>query len=85
MYLSIENDFLVKDKSIIGIFDLDNTTVTERGREFLDKAEKEGHVVPWYPKNPGDLPLNYILTVEYGMTKIYQTGLTAQKLEKRLK
>ena len=80
MYLSIGNDFAVRDKHIIGIFDMDNTTVTARGREFLEKAEKEGQIVPF-----DDLPKTYILAMEYGIPKIYQTNLTAQTLEKRLK
>ena len=80
MYLSIGNDMAVRDRNIIGIFDLDNTTVTARGREFLQKAEQEGQVVPW-----DDLPKSYILAVEYGMTKIYQTSLSTSTLEKRLK
>ena len=80
MYISIGNDFAVRHSTIIGIFDLDNTTVTARGREFLERAEKEGQVVPW-----DDLPRSFILTSEYGMTKIYQTNFSTQTLEKRLK
>ena len=85
MYLSIGNDMAVRDRSIIGIFDIDNTTVTARGREFLDRAEKEGHVVPWDAKSLDELPKSYILTTEYGMTRIYQTSLATATLEKRLK
>ena len=80
MYLSIGSDLAVRESSIIGIFDMDNTTVTARGREFLERAEKEGQIVPW-----DDLPKSYILTMEYGMTRIYQTSWTTQTLEKRLK
>ena len=80
MYIPIGNDMSVRDRNVIGIFDLDTTTVTARGREFLQQAEKEGQVVPW-----DDLPKSYILTVEYGMTKIYQTSLTTATLEKRMK
>ena len=80
MYLSIGNDMAVRDSTIIGIFDLDNTTVTARGREFLERAEKEGQLVPW-----DELPKSFILTVEYGMTRVYQTSLSTQTLEKRLK
>ena len=80
MYLPIGNDMSVRSSSVIGIFDLDNTTVTRRGQEFLSRAEKEGQVVPW-----DDLPKSYILAVEYGLTKVYQTSLTTQTLEKRLK
>ena len=85
LYLSIGNDFAVREKNIIGIFDLDNTTVTARGREFLANAEKEGQIVPWDARSPEDLPKSYILTVEYGMTRIYQTSLTTHTLQKRLK
>ena len=80
MYLSIGNDMAVRDKSIIGIFDLDNTSTSKRTREFLEKNEKEGQVVPC-----DDLPKSYVLTTEYGMDRIYLTSLTAATLEKRLK
>ena len=46
MYLSIGNDMAVRESSIIGIFDLDNTTTSKRTREFLEKNEKEGQVIP---------------------------------------
>ena len=36
MYLSIGNDMAVRDRSIIGIFDLDNTSTSKRTREFLE-------------------------------------------------
>ena len=80
MYISIGNDFAVRESTIIGIFDLDNTTVNPRGREFLERAEKEGQIVPW-----DDLPRSFILTSEYGMTKIYQTSLSTQTLAKKMK
>jgi hypothetical protein len=80
MYLSIGNDMAVRDRSVIGIFDIDNTTVTARGREFLSRAEKEGQVVPC-----DDLPKSYVLTVEYGMERVFLSGLSASTLEKRMK
>ena len=80
MYLSIGNDMALRDRSVIGIFDLDNTTVTARGREFLSRAEKEGQVVPC-----DDLPKSYVLTVEYGMERVFLSGLSASTLEKRMK
>ena len=80
MYLSIGNDMAVRDKSIIGIFDMDNTSTSKRTREFLAKAEKNGEVVPC-----DDLPKSFVLTAEYGLDRIYLTALSAATLEKRLK
>lgn len=80
MYLSIGNDMAVRDRSIIGIFDMDNTSTSRRTREFLSRAEKNGEVVPC-----DDLPKSFVLTAEYGLDRIYLTSLTAATLEKRLK
>ena len=80
MYLSIGNDMAVRDRSIIGIFDMDNTSTSKRTREFLEKCEKEGQVVPC-----DDLPKSFILTAEYGLDRVYLTALSASTLEKRLK
>ena len=80
MYLSIGDDLAVRGASVIGIFDLDNTTTSKRTREFLQKAEQEGQVVPC-----DDLPKSFLLTAEYGLPKIYLTTLSASTLEKRLR
>ncbi len=80
MYLNIGNDMAVREKSVIGIFDLDNTTTSRRTREFLERAEQEGLVVPC-----DDLPKSFVLTQEYGMLRVYLTSLSAATLEKRIK
>lgn len=80
MYLNIGNDMAVRDSSVIGIFDMDNTSTSKRTREFLAHAEKEGQVVPC-----DDLPKAFVLTAEYGLDRIFLTSLSSATLEKRLK
>lgn len=80
MYLNIGNDMAVRDTSIIGIFDMDNTSTSKRTREFLAKAEKDGSVVPC-----DDLPKAFVLTAEYGFQRVRLTSLNTATLEKRLK
>ena len=80
MYLSIGNDMAVRDRAVIGIFDLDNTSTSKRTREFLDRAEKEGQVIPC-----DDLPKSFFLTSEYGFNRVHLTTLSSQTLEKRMK
>ena len=80
MYLSIGHDMAVRESSLIGIFDMDNTTTSKRTREFLENAEKEGQVVPC-----DELPKSYILTAEYGINRVYLTSLSPSTLEKRIK
>jgi hypothetical protein len=78
VYLSIGNDMAVREKSIIGIFDLDNTTTSRRTLEFLAAAEADGKVVPC-----DDLPKSFVVTAEYGMDRVYLTSLNTSTLEKR--
>ena len=80
MYLSIGNDMAVRDRSIVGIFDLDNTSTSRRTREFLERAETEGEVVPC-----DDLPKSFVLTSEYGFSRVRLTALNSATLEKRMK
>ena len=70
----------VRESSIIGIFDMDNTSTSKRTREFLARSERDGQVVPC-----DDLPKSFVLTAEYGLDRIYLTSLNASTLEKRLK
>ncbi len=79
MYLSIGNDMAVRESSIIGIFDMDNTSTSKRTREFLAKAEEAGQVVPC-----DDLPKSFLITSEYGMNQVRLSGLSAHTLEKRV-
>lgn len=45
MFLHLGQDTVIHQDDIIGIFDLDNTTVSKRTRDFLSKQEKAGRVV----------------------------------------
>lgn len=45
MYLHLGQDIIVMTERIVGVFDLDNTTVSKHTRNFLGKAQKEGRVV----------------------------------------
>lgn len=80
MYLSIGNDMAVRTSSILGIFDMDNTSTSKRTRDFLNKAEQDGLVVPC-----DDLPKSFVVTAEYGFIKVHLSSLSARTLEKRLK
>ena len=78
MYLSIGNDMAVRASSIVGIFDMDNTSTSKRTREFLAKAEEQGQVVPCE-----DLPKSFLVNSEYGMNQVHLSGLSTHTLEKR--
>ena len=80
MYINIGNDMAVRESALIGIFDMDNTTTSQKTREFLKNAQEEGMVVAC-----DDLPKSFILTAEYPMTRVYESTLSSYTLEKRIK
>lgn len=82
MYLYLGQDKVVRYKEIIGIFDLDNTTVSKTTREMLGKAEKSGDAVTIM----GDLPKSYIVcSEEKGKQKIYISPVTPSTLQRRIR
>ena len=45
MYLHLGQDTVIQTKDIIGIFDLENSTISKYTREYLAKAERSGRVI----------------------------------------
>ena len=79
MYLHLGQEKVIKTEDIIGIFDLDTTTVSSKTRKFLNKAEKKGQVsVVSY-----ELPKSFILCKANGEQKIYLSQISPTTLLKR--
>ena len=45
MYLYLGQDTVVPMRDVVGIFDMDNTTIAKSTRDFLSDAEKRDQVV----------------------------------------
>jgi hypothetical protein len=83
MYLHLGEGTIVKTKDIIGIFDMDNTTVMKSSRTFLNKAEKEKRAITV----SYELPKSFVVVKsrEEKENKIYISQLSSQTLENRTK
>ena len=82
MYLHLGESTVVREKDIIGIFDLDTTTVMKASRNFINKASKEGNVV----NVSFELPKAFVVTRKKKETNktIYISQLSSQTLYKRI-
>ena len=82
MYLHLGQDTLVKTKDLIGIFDLDNTTVAGSTRGVLEKAEKTGRVVTV----ADDLPKTFVLCAKDRRDhRVYLSQISTSTLRKRIR
>lgn len=79
MYIPIGNDLSIRDRDIVGIFDLDKCSYEKKTREFLAKAEQNGEVIP----AADDLPKSFILTEQYGFHRVWLVQFNPATLEKR--
>lgn len=80
MYLHLGNDVLVKTEEVIGIFDLDTTTVSKKTRDYLNKAEKKKEVITV----SYDLPKSFVIcSKEKKNQRVYLSQLSTATLQKR--
>ena len=82
MFLHLGNATVVHQDDIIGIFDLDNTTVSKATREYLAKAEKDGRVI----NVSSELPKSFIVCENEDKTQeptVYICQISTSTLIKR--
>ena len=78
MYIDIATDFLIDDRDIVGVFDLDNTTTTTiHTQNFLNEKQKQNKVVYLIK----DLPKSFVLTRD---GTVYVVEIASQVIRKRL-
>lgn len=80
IYLHIGNNYSVDTRDIVGIFDIENTTVEKCTKILLDRAEKEKKCV----YTTYEMPKSFIITVKNGRERLYISQLAASTLRKRL-
>lgn len=78
MYLHLGQETLIHTGELIGLFDLDKTTLSARTREYLALAQKENRVV----NVSTELPKSFVVLGGAKPT-VYISQLTTATLKKR--
>ena len=79
MYIHLGEDISVRDSSVIGLFDLENTTIGPDTRAFLNKLEQEGRVI----SVSAEMPKSFVICKEKGTETVYISPISAATLRKR--
>lgn len=81
MYLHIGNDYSVLARDIVGIFDIENTSVSKSTKEFLANAQRLKRVV----YTTYDMPKSFIVCLDKTLTeRVYISQLSCATLRKRM-
>ena len=78
MYIHLGRDYVLNDRDVIGIFNLETTTISPRGREFLNYAQKNGAVVSLSE----ELPQCYVLA-DAPVDTVYLSERSSTAMKKR--
>ena len=79
MYLHLGQDVIVNERTIVGVFDMDNSTVSRHTRAFLARAQREGRVV----NVSLELPKSFIVCEEKGRETAYISQISTATLLRR--
>ena len=81
MYLHLGEETVVKEKDIIGIFDIENTSVSKHTKDFLASSEKKGRII----NVSYEMPKSFIVCNENKniREKVYISQISASTLKKR--
>lgn len=79
MYLHIGNQVVVPYSSVLGVFDIDNTTQSRITKKYLNQAEKNGQVV----NIADDIPRSFVVCVADGVQTVYLSQLSSATLARR--
>ncbi len=80
MYLHLGAGAVVRTDSIVGVFDLDNTSQSQITRRYLAAAEKSGQVV----NVAEDIPKSFVVCRDGDKTAVYLSQMSPQTLFKRI-
>ena len=80
MYLHIGQETVVPLSEIVGIFDIENTTISKNTRGFLNDIQKRGEVITV----GDDLPKSFVVCVDkQGAQTVYISQISCATLRKR--
>ena len=82
MYLHLGQEVVVRHSDIIGVFDMDNTTISPHTRDFLHKAEVGGQVTYVSMELPKSFTV-CALKGEKGAHQVYISQIAPSTLRKR--
>ena len=78
MYVHIGNNRIVNEKNIVGLFDIDTTSMSRSTKNLLSEAEKEGRL----SLCDDGIPKTFILTDD---DSVYFTRLSARTVADRIR
>lgn len=79
MYLHLGQNYVIKTEEIIGIFDIENTSVSKNTVKFLNLKEKNKKII----NTATDIPKSFVVVRKKEDIFVYLSGLAPSTIIKR--
>ena len=79
MYLHLGQSVVVSLKQVVGIFDMENSSIAKSTKAYLAQAQKRG----WVVNVCSELPKSFIVCEEEGKVTVYISQISSITLKKR--
>lgn len=79
MYLHLGENTVVRNDNIIGIFDMDTSTISKWTKDYLSNATKNKRII----NVSMELPKSFVVCNENNEIKVYVSQISSQTLMKR--
>ena len=79
MYLHVGIEVILNEKDVVGVFDIENASISKFTKEFLSRSQKAGEVVTV----TGDIPKSLVVWEKNGERKLFLSQLAPATLRKR--
>ncbi len=80
MFLHLGQDVVIRTRDVVGIFDLETSTISNTTRDYLAAEQKAGNVV----SISSEMPKSFVLCCGGdGRTKVYTSQISTATLLKR--
>lgn len=79
MYLYLGQETVVRTDNIVGIFDLENTSISRLTKIYLKTAQKNGEVI----EVSKEIPKSFVVWERKGKRKVYLSQISPATLKKR--
>ena len=79
MYLHVGNEVILNEKDVVGVFDIENASISKFTKEFRSRSQKAGEVVTV----TGDIPKSLVVWERNGERKLFLSQLAPATLRKR--
>lgn len=79
MFLHLGGDVVVRDSEVVGIFDIETTSISKITKQYLAMSETAGRVI----NVSYELPKTFIVCSSGGDTTVYISQISSATLKKR--